>query len=102
MPDEGLVSIRSAYSARDTIARLEADLAEKGAAVFAKIDHAKGAAAAGLALRSTTLVIFGGARAGTPLMQTCQRAGIDLPLKALVWEEKRDHLQAMQRIGVRQ
>lgn len=87
MPDEGLVSIRSAYSVQDTIARLEADLAEKGAAVFAKINHAEGAAAAGLALRSPTMVIFGGARAGTPLMQACQCAGIELPLKALVWED---------------
>ncbi len=55
--------------------------------IFAKIDHAAGAAAAGLTLRPTTLIIFGGAQAGTPLMQAYQRAGIDLPLKALVWED---------------
>ncbi|HUB63919.1 MAG TPA: DUF302 domain-containing protein [Methylocella sp.] len=87
MPDDGLVTIRSAHSARDTIARVEAELDAKGVTVFAKIDHAAGASAAGLPLRPTTLLIFGGARAGTPLMQDNQRVGIDLPLKALVWED---------------
>ncbi len=87
MSDDGLVSVRSAHSARETIARVEADLAAKGVTIFAKIDHAAGAAAAGLTLRPTTLIIFGGAQAGTPLMQAYQRAGIDLPLKALVWED---------------
>ena len=83
MSDNGLVSVRSAHSARETVARVEADLAAKGVTVFAKIDHAAGAAAAGLTLRPTTLIIFGGAQAGTPLMQAYRRAGIDLPLKAL-------------------
>jgi len=69
MSDDGLVSVRSAHSARETIARVEADLAAKGVTIFAKIDHAAGAAAAGLTLRPTTLIIFGGAQAGTPLMQ---------------------------------
>lgn len=87
MPDDGLISLRSAHSGQETIARVEAELAAKGVTVFAKIDHAAGASAAGMTLRLTTLIIFGNARAGTPLMQTCQRAGIDLPLKALVWED---------------
>jgi uncharacterized protein (DUF302 family) len=87
MPDDGLVSLRSVHSAQETIARVVADLEAKGVTIFAKIDHAAGAAAAGLILRPTTLLIFGGARAGTPLMQADQRAGIDLPLKALVWED---------------
>jgi len=55
MSDDGLVSVRSAHSARETIARVEDDLAAKGVTVFAKIDHAAGAAAAGLTLRPTTL-----------------------------------------------
>jgi uncharacterized protein (DUF302 family) len=55
--------------------------------VFARIDHAAGAAEAGLELRPTELIIFGNARAGTPLMQSAQTVGIDLPLKALVWED---------------
>lgn len=87
MSGNGLISIRSAHSARDTIERVEAELAAKGVTVFAKIDHAAAAAAAGLSLRPTTLIILGSARAGTPLMQKCQRAGIYLPLKALVWED---------------
>jgi uncharacterized protein (DUF302 family) len=87
MSEDSLVSVRSALSAWDTIARIEAELAAKGVTIFAKIDHAAGAAAAGMTLPPTTLIIFGNAKAGTPLMQACQRAGIDLPLKALVWED---------------
>src|SRR5881398_742445 len=55
--------------------------------VFARIDHAAGAAGVGLTLRPTELIIFGNARGGTPLMQSVQTVGIDLPLKALVWED---------------
>jgi uncharacterized protein (DUF302 family) len=56
--------------------------------VFARIDHAAGASGAGLSLRPTELLIFGNATAGTPLMQTAQTIGIDLPLKALAWEDE--------------
>ena len=73
MSDDGLVSVRSAHSAPETIARVEADLAAKGVTIFAKIDHAAGAAAAGLTLRPTTLIIFGGAQAGTPLSLSARR-----------------------------
>ena len=59
----------------------------KGMAVFARIDHAAGAAEVGLTLRPTELIIFGNARGGTPLMQLAQTVGIDLPLKVLVWED---------------
>ena len=55
--------------------------------VFAHIDHAAGATAVGLSLRPTELLIFGNAKAGTPLMQSIQTVGIDLPLKALVWQD---------------
>jgi uncharacterized protein (DUF302 family) len=55
--------------------------------VFARIDHAAGAAAAGLSLRPTEVLIFGNAKGGTPLMQSVQAIGIDLPLKALVWQD---------------
>ena len=67
--------------------RLEAEISAKGMKVFARIDHAGGAAEAGLELRPTELIIFGNARGGTPLMQATQTAGIDLPLKALVWQD---------------
>jgi uncharacterized protein (DUF302 family) len=66
---------------------LEAAIRAKGMTVFARIDHAAGAAAAGLALAPTELLIFGSARVGTALMQERQSSGIDLPLKALVWQD---------------
>jgi uncharacterized protein (DUF302 family) len=68
--------------------RLEAELKAKGVQIFARIDHAAGAAEAGLSLRPTELLVFGNARAGTPLMQSIQSIGIDLPLKALVWQDE--------------
>ena len=67
--------------------RLEAEIRAKGMSVFARVDHAAGAAEAGLELRPTELIIFGNARGGTPLMQASQTAGIDLPLKVLVWQD---------------
>jgi uncharacterized protein (DUF302 family) len=67
--------------------RLEAELATKGMIVFARIDHAAGAEAVGLALQPTELLIFGNARGGTPLMQTAQTIGVDLPLRVLVWQD---------------
>jgi len=88
MPNNGLVSIRSARSVTDALAAVEAALSEKGLMIFARIDHAAGAAEAGMPLRPTTLIIFGNPRAGTPLMQAKQTVGIDLPLKLLVWEDE--------------
>ncbi|MBS3652361.1 DUF302 domain-containing protein [Pseudaminobacter sp. 19-2017] len=67
--------------------RLEAEVRAKGLTVFAHIDHTAGAAEAGLQLRPTDLIIFGNAKGGTPLMQSVQTIGIDLPLKALVWQD---------------
>jgi uncharacterized protein (DUF302 family) len=67
--------------------RLEAEIMAKGMTVFVRIDHAAGAAEVGLILRPTELVIFGNARGGTPLMQSVQTVGIDLPLKVLVWQD---------------
>jgi uncharacterized protein (DUF302 family) len=67
--------------------RLEAAVKTRGMTIFARIDHAAGAADAGLSLGPTELLIFGNAKAGTPLMQAAQSIGIDLPLKALVWQD---------------
>jgi uncharacterized protein (DUF302 family) len=67
--------------------RLQAEIRVQGMTVFARIDHAAGAAEVKLTLAPTELIIFGNARGGTPLMQSVQTAGIDLPLKALVWED---------------
>ena len=67
--------------------RLEAAVKARGMTVFARIDHAAGASAVGLSLRPTEVLIFGNAKAGTPLMQSVQTSGLDLPLKALVWQD---------------
>ncbi len=86
MPENGLVTVESTHSVKDTIDRVAAGLAAKGVAVFARIDHAAGAASVGMTLRPTELLIFGNPRAGTPLMQSRQSIGIDLPLKVLGWQ----------------
>jgi uncharacterized protein (DUF302 family) len=87
MAADGLTTIRSSYGPKDTMNRLEAEVKAKGLIVFARIDHAAGAEAVGLSLRPTELLIFGNPKGGTPLMQSNQTIGIDLPLKALVWED---------------
>ena len=84
---EGLTTIPSSFNPKETMDRLEAEIHAKGLNVFARVDHAAGAEEAGLDLRPTELIIFGNARGGTPLMQASQTAGIDLPLKALAWED---------------
>lgn len=84
---EGLTTMASNFGPKETMDRLEAEISAKGMTVFARIDHAGGAADAGLELRPTNLIIFGNARGGTPLMQASQTSGIDLPLKALVWQD---------------
>lgn len=87
MAADGLITIRSQHGPQETMARLEAEVKAKGMTVFARVDHAAGAAAVGLPLRPTDLLIFGAARGGTPLMQSVQTIEIDLPLKALVWQD---------------
>lgn len=87
MPADGLVSVASPFGQQETIGRLEAEIAAKGMTLFSCVDHAGGAAEAGLPLRPTMLLIFGTAKGGTPLMQAAQTIGIDLPLKALVWDD---------------
>jgi uncharacterized protein (DUF302 family) len=87
MAAEGLITIRSAYGPEETMSRFDAEVQARGMTVFARIDHAAGAAGVGLSLRPTDLLIFGNAKGGTPLMQAVQTAGIDLPLKALVWQD---------------
>jgi uncharacterized protein (DUF302 family) len=86
MPQDGLISIASQHSAPDTVDRLLAALAKRSLTVFARVDHAVGAASIGLPLRPTEVVLFGNPKGGTALMQDQQTSGIDLPLKALVWE----------------
>jgi uncharacterized protein (DUF302 family) len=87
MAIDGLTTVRSTFEPQETLKRLEAAVISKGMSIFARIDHAAGAAAVGLALRPTLLMIFGNAKGGTPLMQATQTCGIDLPLKALIWQD---------------
>jgi uncharacterized protein (DUF302 family) len=88
---EGLTSLQSSFGPRETVDRLQAEIRSKGLEIFAKIDHAAGAAEVGLPLRPTSLIIFGNARGGTPLMQSAQTVGIDLPLKILVWQDAKNN-----------
>lgn len=91
MTDNGLITIPSNHSAAATIDRLVERVNAHGMQVFARIDHAAGAAAAGLPLRPTELLIFGnprsGSAGGTVLMQDRQTAGLDLPTRVLAWED---------------
>jgi len=87
MAADGLITIPSNFGPKETVDRLETEITAKGLTIFARIDHAVGAAQVDLPLRPTELLIFGSAKAGTPLMQSNQKVGIDLPLKALVWED---------------
>jgi len=85
---EGLITIPSPFDSKETMERLEFEIRARGLDVFARIDHAAGGTKVGLTLRPTELIIFGNARGGTPLIQSAQTVGIDLPLKALVWEDE--------------
>jgi uncharacterized protein (DUF302 family) len=87
MSQDGLVSVRSALSVQDTISAYRIGAGSKGRNSFRQNRSRRRCRPAGMTLRPTTLIIFGNAKAGTPLMQACQRAGIDLPLKVLVWED---------------
>lgn len=84
---DGLKTHASAFGPEETMDRLEAEVRKKGMPVFARINHAAGAAEVGLPLRATELLIFGSAKVGTPLMQQVQTIGLDLPLKILVWQD---------------
>lgn len=83
----GLVTVPSSRAVAETMDRLQGAVEANGMKVFARIDHAAGATQVGAELRPTQLLIFGNPQGGTPLMQCQQSVGIDLPLKALVWED---------------
>jgi len=87
MATPGLITIRSSFGPLDTMNRLDTAVKAKGMTVFARINHAAGATAVGQPLRPTEVLICGNAKGGTPLMQSVQTIGIDLPLKALVWQD---------------
>jgi uncharacterized protein (DUF302 family) len=86
---EGLIVIESGRGPTETMDRLAAAVTTRGMAIVARIDHAKAAESVGLSLRPTEVLVFGNPRAGTPLMQAAATLAIDLPLKALVWQDER-------------
>src|SRR5271170_295202 len=87
LPENGMIHLNSAHSVSETLARLEAIVQSKGIPILALIDHSGDAAKAGLEMHPTKLLIFGNAKFGTPLMIASPTVAIDLPLKALVWED---------------
>ncbi|TPI23057.1 DUF302 domain-containing protein [Mesorhizobium sp. B4-1-1] len=88
MTNNGLVSVESRFGVTETIDRLVETITRTGLRVFARIDHAAGAHEIGAPLRPTELLIFGHPKGSTPLMLDKQTAGIDLPIKALAWEDE--------------
>jgi uncharacterized protein (DUF302 family) len=86
-PANGMVHLESPYSFAETLNRLESTLRARGIAEFARIDHSGEAAKIGLKMDPTQVVIFGSPKAGTPLMVAAPTLAIDLPLKALIWED---------------
>jgi uncharacterized protein (DUF302 family) len=84
---DGLVSVKSPHSVKETIDRLEAAAKSRGLNIFLRVDHAAGAKKIGKELRPTELLVLGNPQGGTPLMECAQTAGIDLPLKALAWQD---------------
>ena len=85
--ESGIVKIASQHSVATTLERLEAALRAREVKIFARIDFSGDAGRAGLTLRAEQMLIFGNPKAGTPLMQAAPAVGLDLPVKALVWED---------------
>lgn len=90
---DGVITVTSNYNVEETADRLVNVLKEKGMTIFNRINHSEGAANVGLELRDTELVIFGNPKVGSPLMQCQQSVAIDLPQKALIWQD--DNSQVM-------
>ena len=86
-PDNGLVHLSSPYSVLETLKKLDSVLQSRGLTVFARIDHSGEAEKVGMKMHPTQLIIFGSPKAGTPAMVASPTLAIDLPLKALVWED---------------
>ncbi len=87
LPENGMVHLRSHYSVRETLQRLESELHAHGLTIFGRVDHSGEAEKVGLRMLPTQLLFFGSPKAGTPLMVASPTLAIDLPLKALAWED---------------
>jgi uncharacterized protein (DUF302 family) len=88
--ENGLVHVASSRSVPETLKKLQTAIEARGLKIFTLIDHSGEAEKAGLKMKPTELLIFGSPKAGTPLMIVAPTLAIDLPLKALVWEDKND------------
>ena len=87
MAAEGLINVQSDFNVKETTDRLENILNEKGMTIFNQINHSDAAQKVGVELRKTRLIIFGNPKVGSPLMQCQQSIAIDLPQKAIIWED---------------
>ncbi len=92
LPDNGLINMQSPYNVKLTADKLEKVLQAKGMTIFKRIDHSAGAKGVGLKLRPTELIIFGNPKTGTALMRCSQTAAIDLPQKALIWQDRNNQV----------
>lgn len=88
--ENGMINVSSAFSVKETADRMESILKEKGMTIFNRIKHAEGAGKVGIKLRDTELIIFGNPKVGSPLMKCRQSVAIDLPQKALIWEDEKN------------
>lgn len=84
---DGVVNVQSAFNVKETADRMESILKVKGMTVFNRIKHSDGAGKVGIELRDTELIIFGNPKVGSPLMKCQHSVAIDLPQKALIWED---------------
>jgi uncharacterized protein (DUF302 family) len=89
MAGNGITTKPCQHTPAEAIDRLEAALKTKSMTIFSRVDHAAGAAKAGLNLRPTVLLVFGNPKVGTKLMESNQTAGIDLPMKILAWTDNK-------------
>lgn len=89
---DGVINVRSNFGVEETADRLERLLIEKGMTIFKRIKHSEGAGKVGIKLRETELIIFGNPKVGAPLMKCQQSVAIDLPQKALIWEDERNEV----------
>src|ERR1700683_5077858 len=86
-PDNGMVHLSSPYSVAETLKRVKSLLQERGLTIFCRVDHSGEAQKVGLKMHPTQVILFGSPKGGTPVMVAASTIAIDLPLKALIWED---------------
>lgn len=92
MAAEGVINVQSAFNVQETASRLESILNKKGMTIFKRIKHSEAAGKVGIELRETELIIFGNPKVGSPLIKCQQSVAIDLPQKALIWEDNKSRV----------